>query len=329
MKKTDRILKELNKNAPDVKDKVVNAVDWDEIAIKNGAPDKARDNKFSGRKWKVAAAGIALILVAAISVILPVTLKKDKNSVLQDGYVVTIEVNPGVRFEVNASDVVTAQTGLNEDGVVLLYKENLVGKNIDEATAAVIEKMEAAGLIKGNVKISVSDKKTGKKLENKQNDVIGVIRRVLNDGNIETLILSDKELDDIEDYYEKHGVSEYEKEIIEKFHEKLLSEIDIKISGARNILALLEENKNSAAKLSTLDETVLKEVKEYCNKYKIKWNEIKDDETREFYDDLTDKIEDLEEARGEIGKNKDEDDYGDMLEDLFEIVEEELFEEND
>lgn len=329
MKKTDRILKELNKNAPDVKDKVVNAVDWDEIAIKNGAPDKARDNKSSGRKWKVAAAGIALILVAAISVILPVTLKKDKNSVLQDGYVVTIEVNPGVRFEVNASDVVTAQTGLNEDGVVLLYKENLVGKNIDEATAAVIEKMEAAGLIKGNVKISVSDKKTGNKLENKQNDVIGVIRRVLNDGNIETLILSDKELEDIEDYYEKHGVSEYEKEIIEKFREKLLAEIDIKISGARNILALLEENKNSAAKLSTLDETVLKEVKEYCNKYKIKWNEIKDDEIREFYEDLTDKIEDLEEARGEIGKNKDEDDYGDMLEDLFEIVEEELFEEND
>ncbi|MGN0790884.1 MAG: hypothetical protein ACI4MW_05410 [Christensenellales bacterium] len=328
MKKTDRILKELNKNAPDVKDKVVNAVDWDEIAIKNGAPDKARDNKSSGRKWKVAAAGIALILVAAISVILPVTLKKDKNSVLQDGYVVTIEVNPGVRFEVNASDVVTAQTGLNEDGVVLLYKENLVGKNIDEATAAVIEKMEAAGLIKGNVKISVSDRK-GKKLENKQNDVIGVIRRVLNDGNIETLILSDKELDDIEDYYEKHGVSEYEKEIIEKFREKLLSEIEIKISGARNILALLEENKNSAAKLSTLDETVLKEVKEYCNKYKIKWNEIKDDEIREFYEDLTDKIEDLEEAREEIGKNKDEDDYGDMLEDLFEIVEEELFEEND
>ena len=247
---------------------------------------------------------------------------------MQDGYVVTIEVNPGVRFEVNASDVVTAQTGLNEDGVVLLYKENLVGKNIDEATAAVIEKMDAAGLIKGNVKISVSDRK-GKKLENKQNDVIGVIRRVLNDGNIETLILSDKELEDIEDYYEKHGVSEYEKEIIEKFRKKLLSEIEIKISGARNILALLEENKNSAAKLSTLDETVLKEVKEYCNKYKIKWNDIKDDEIREFYDDLTDKIEDLEEALDEIGKNKDEDDYGDMLEDLFEIVEEELFEEND
>lgn len=329
MKKTDRILKELNKNAPDVKDKVVNAVDWDEIAIKNGAPDKARDNKSSGRKWKVAAAGIALILVAAISAILPVTLKKDKNSVLQDGYVVTIEVNPGVRFEVNASDVVTAQTGLNEDGVVLLYKENLVGKNIDEATAAVIEKMEAAGLIKGNVKISVSDKKTGKKLENKQNDVIGVIRRVLNDGNIETLILSDKELDDIEDYYEKHGVSEYEKEIIEKFRERLLSEIEIKISGARNILALIEDKKNDAAKLSTLDETVLKEIKEYCNKYKIKWNDIKDDEIREFYKDLTDKIGNLEEALDEIGRNKDEDDYGDMLEDLFEIVEEELFEEND
>lgn len=328
MKKTDRILKELNKNAPDVKDKVVNAVDWDEIAIKNETREKALDKKSSVGKWKIAAASIALILVAAISVILPVTLKKDKNSVLQDGYVVTIEVNPGVRFEVNASDVVTAQTGLNEDGVVLLYKENLVGKNIDEATAAVIEKMDAAGLIKGNVKISVSDRK-GKKLENKQNDVIGVIRRVLNDGNIETLILSDKELEDIEDYYEKHGVSEYEKEIIEKFREKLLSEIEIKISGARNILALLEENKNSAAKLSTLDETVLKEVKEYCNKYKIKWNEIKDDEIREFYEDLTDKIEDLEEARGEIGKNKDEDDYGDMLEDLFEIVEEELFEEND
>lgn len=328
MKKTDRILKELNKNAPDVKDKVVNAVDWYEIAIKNGAREKERDNRTSGGKWKIAAASIALILIAAISVILPVTLKKDKTGVLQDGYVVIIEVNPGIKFEVNASDVVTAQTGLNEDGVVLLYKENLVGKNIDEATTAVIEKMKSAGLIKGNVKISVSDRK-GKKLENKQNDVIGVIRRVLNDGNIETLILSDKELEDIEDYYEKHGVSEYEKEIIEKFRERLLSEIEIKISGARNILALLEENKNSAAKLSTLDETVLKEVKEYCNKYKIKWNEIKDDEIREFYEDLTDKIEELEEARDDIEENEDEDDYGDMLEDLFEIVEEELFEEND
>lgn len=328
MKKTDRILKELNKNAPDVKDKVVNAVDWYEIAIKNGAREKERDNRTSGGKWKIAAASITLILIAVISVILPVTLKKDKTGVLQDGYVVIIEVNPGIKFEVNASDVVTAQTGLNEDGVVLLYKENLVGKNIDEATTAVIEKMKSAGLINGNVKISVSDRK-GKKLENKQNDVIGVIRRVLNDGNIETLILSDKELDDIEDYYEKHGVSEYEKEIIEKFRERLLSEIEIKISGARNILALLEDKKNDAAKLSTLDETVLKEIKEYCNKYKIKWNEIKDDEIREFYEDLTDKIEDLEEALGEIGKNKDEDDYGDMLEDLFEIVEEELFEEND
>lgn len=329
MKKTDRILKELNKNAPDVKDKVVNAVDWDEIAIKNGTREKALDKKSSVGKWKIAAASIALILVAAISVILPVTLKKDKNSVLQDGYVVTIEVNPGVRFEVNASDVVTAQTGLNEDGVVLLYKENLVGKNIDEATAAVVEKMEAAGLIKGNVKISVSDKKTGKKLENKQNDVIGVIRRVLNDGNIETLILSDKELDDIEDYYEKHGVSEYEKEIIKQFRKKLLEEINNKITYAEKIKALLEENKNSAAKLSTLDETVLKEVEEYCNKYKTKWNEIKDDEIREFYKDLTDKIEELEEARDDIEENEDEDDYGDMLEDLFEIVEEELFEEND
>ena len=92
---------------------------------------------------------------------------------------------------------------------------------------------------------------------------------------------------------------------------------------------MLEKNKNSAAKLSTLDETVLKEVEEYCNKYKTKWNEIKDDEIREFYKDLTDKIAELEEARDDIEENEDEDDYGDMLEDLFEIVEEELFEEND
>ena len=73
----------------------------------------------------------------------------------------------------------------------------------------------------------------------------------------------------------------------------------------------------------------MKEVKEYCNKYKTKGNEIKDDEIREFYKDLTDKIAELEEARDDIEENEDEDDYGDMLEDLFEIVEEELFEEND
>lgn len=76
-------------------------------------------------------------------------------------YVVFIDVNPSVRLDVSGGDVVTAQKGMNKDGVVLLYQENLVGKNIDEAATYLIEKMDEAGLVKdkGKVRISVADKK--------------------------------------------------------------------------------------------------------------------------------------------------------------------------
>lgn len=61
-------------------------------------------------------------------------------------YVVFIDVNPSVRLDVSGGDVVTAQKGMNKDGVVLLYKENLVGKNIDEAATYLIEKWTRRGL---------------------------------------------------------------------------------------------------------------------------------------------------------------------------------------
>lgn len=61
-------------------------------------------------------------------------------------YVVFIDVNPSVRLDVSGGDVVTAQKGMNKDGVVLLYQENLIGKNIDEAATYLIEKWTRRGL---------------------------------------------------------------------------------------------------------------------------------------------------------------------------------------
>lgn len=57
-----------------------------------------------------------------------------------------IDVNPSVRLDVSGGDVVTAQKGMNKDGVVLLYQENLIGKNIDEAATYLIEKWTRRGL---------------------------------------------------------------------------------------------------------------------------------------------------------------------------------------
>lgn len=341
MKNKNKIINELYEKSPDVRERIRKDVDFSQFEKKN-APAAKSSNGF---KWATAVLSVALI--AMIAVLAPIIAKTSKPkkpgktpgvSYASD-YVVFIDVNPSVRLDVSGGDVVTAQKGMNKDGVVLLYQENLVGKNIDEAATYLIEKMDEAGLVKdkGKVRISVADKKTGKRIDEKQRHALEVVNNLFKNKNkdVSAMILSDNDIDAIEDYYENNNVGEYEKQMIDDFKDKLIVAINEKIRRIESLLGMLDKEglSESERKVKKLDQNdaekaALEAIKVYCADYKVNYHEVANDEIAEFYEDLDDKRKDLLKCIDDI-KTSDDDSYGEILSDLLEIVKEELFEQED
>jgi len=342
MKNKNKIINELYEKSPDVRERIKKDVDFSQFEKKN-APAAKSSNGF---KWATAVLSVALIaMIAVLAPIIAKTSKPGKSgktpgvSYASD-YVVFIDVNPSVRLDVSGKDVVTAQKGMNKDGVVLLYQENLVGKNIDEAATYLIEKMDEAGLVKdkGKVRISVADKKTGKRIDEKQRHALEVVNNLFKNKNkdVSAMILSDKEIDAIEDYYDNNNVGDYEKQMIDEFKSKLLLAIEKKIGKIENLLGMLDKEglSESERKVKKLDQNdaekaALEAIKVYCADYKVNYHEVANDEIAEFYEDLVEKRKDLLECIDDINNPDGDDSYGEILSDLLEIVKEELFEQED
>ena len=338
MKNKNKIINELYEKSPDVRERIKKDVDFLQFEKKN-APAAKSSNGF---KWATAVLSVALIaMIAVLAPIIAKTSKPDKSpktpgvSYASD-YVVFIDVNPSVRLDVSGGDVVTAQKGMNKDGVVLLYQENLVGKNIDEAATYLIEKMDEAGLVKdkGKVRISVADKKTGKRIDEKQRHALEVVNNLFQNKNkdVSAMILSDKDIDAIEDWYDTDNVGEYEKQMIDDFKKRLLDAINTKIGRIEEIKALLDElDKNRRVKDldNDAEKSLYEKIQLYCADYKLNWNEVKKDKIKEFYEDIDEKREKLEDCIEDIEISDGDDSYGEILSDLLEIVKEELFEQED
>ena len=341
MKNKNKIINELYEKSPDVRERIRKDVDFSQFEKKN-APAAKSSNGF---KWATAVLSVALIaMIAVLAPIIAKTSKPGKSgktpgvSYASD-YVVFIDVNPSVRLDVSGGDVVTAQKGMNKDGVVLLYKENLVGKNIDEAATYLIEKMDEAGLVKdkGKVRISVADKKTGKRIDEKQRHALEVVNNLFQNKNkdVSAMILSDNDIDAIEDYYDNNNVGEYEKQMIDDFKGRLLAAINKKIERIdellNNILKPWEEDERKVKHLDQNDaeKAALEAIKVYCADYKVNYHEVANDEIAEFCEELFDKKKDLQECIDDIKTSDGDDSYGEILSDLLEIVKEELFEQED
>ena len=340
MKNKNKIINELYEKSPDVRERIRKDVDFSQFEKKN-APAAKSSNGF---KWATAVLSVALIaMIAVLAPIIAKTSKPGKSgktpgvSYASD-YVVFIDVNPSVRLDVSGGDVVTAQKGMNKDGVVLLYKENLVGKNIDEAATYLIEKMDEAGLVKdkGKVRISVADKKTGKRIDEKQRHALEVVNNLFQNKNkdVSAMILSDNEIDAIEDYYDNNNVGQYEIDMIKEFKDKLLRAIDKKIGRIDELLNTLKPWEEDERKVKHLDQNdaekaALEAIKVYCADYKVNYYEVANDEIAEFYKDLVEKKKDLQECIDDINNPDGDDSYGEILSDLLEIVKEELFEQED
>lgn len=334
MKNKNKIINELYEKSPDVRERIKKDVDFSQFEKKN-APAAKSSNGF---KWATAVLSVALI--AMIAVLAPIIAKTSKPKSYASDYVVFIDVNPSVRLDVSGGDVVTAQKGMNKDGVVLLYQENLVGKNIDEAATYLIEKMDEAGLVKdkGKVRISVADKKTGKRIDEKQRHALEVVNNLFQNKNkdVSAMILSDNDIDAIEDYYDNNNVGEYEKQMIDDFKGRLLAAINTKIGDIDKLCEMinnegLSESERKVKKLdqSNTEKALLEAIKVYCADYKVNYHEVANDEIAEFYEDLVEKKKDLLECIDDINNPDSDDSYGEILSDLLEIVKEELFEQED
>lgn len=90
---------------------------------------------------------------------------------------------------------------------------------------------------KGEVRISVADK-NGQAHRRKQRHALEVVNNLFQNKNkdVSAMILSDNEIDAIEDYYDNNNVGEYEKQMIEEFKAKLLLAIDKKSGALTNFL---------------------------------------------------------------------------------------------
>lgn len=342
MKNKNKIINELYEKSPDVRERIRKDVDFSQFEKKNASAAKSSN----GFKWATAVLSVALIaMIAVLAPIIAKTSKPDKSGKTPgvsnaSDYVVFIDVNPSVRLDVSGGDVVTAQKGMNKDGVVLLYQENLVGKNIDEAATYLIEKMDEAGLVKdkGKVRISVADKKTGKRIDEKQSHALKVVHNLFQNKkkDVSAMILSDNDIDAIEDYYDNNNVGEYEKQMVEEFKAKLLLAIDKKIGDINKLCEMLNNAglSESERKVKNLDQNdaekaALEAIKVYCADYKVNYHEVANDEIAEFYEDLDDKMKELLKCIDKIKNSDDDDSYGEILSDLLEIVKEELFEQED
>ena len=317
MNKINMINQELNNKAPDISEDIKEKVDWENIKLQN---QKEPQKKTFNLKWVLS--GVCCLLLICLSVCLPMFLKND----VSYSYNLVLEVNPSIKLTANEQNIVTSQKGLNEDAVILLYKENVVGQNIDDATKYLIGKMSEEGLIIDDIKISVKDSQ-GNLLNDKQDSIIKNIETFLNNDNIDILILSEEELDRIEDYYDNNHITEYEKSFVDKFRNKLLEIAHNKIKDIDRLINSLNiYNKKDETLIVNFDKQA--EILTYAQKYNFlidfNWNELTYKDIFELIEDLEDDKKELEESLKEI--NEESDDYNEILEELFELVKDDLFE---
>ena len=90
---------------------------------------------------------VFLVCITAVAVFLYAWGKREKQDfglTMQAGYFI-LDINPSVEIAYDEHGEVTATTGLNEDGEVLLYGVELIGKNYKDAAETLFVQCVALG----------------------------------------------------------------------------------------------------------------------------------------------------------------------------------------
>ena len=313
MKIIRNLRKEVNENIPDLSDKIESSVDWNAVAGKRAKTNAKTHRKPFGVRFGFGLAGVAAVLIAAI--VLPFALKPATvTPAVSAGYEVVISVNPAVQLTVDKDDNVIKQTGLNEDGVNFLYGSRYTGKKIDVATR----------------EICAYDTTTREILRDKQNEVMTSVMNVISDwsSGIVTKFLDDDELDALEEYYENHHIKDYAKSALNNLKSQLKSEVDKKMWYIDMFLKEFAEVDDNSSYV-TLSADMILQLNYFGGKYGFDLGftplaVVRGKDIVKLKEELADCREDLEECLEEID-DTDEDDFGDALSDLLDIMKEDIF----
>lgn len=321
MKEAKRINDELRADVPDLSQKISQSVDWSVVKAQN--KHEKRRNGQSKKRPIFALAACA----AAVAIILPLCIVMlgtggDTPAKVHAAYDVLIDVNPNIVFTVDENDVITAQRGANEDGIVFLYRRNYVGQDIHAAARSVAQELQRLGLItEGSiVRISAYEHSTRIIKDDIQTALEKKMEEVLN-SDVTMLFLSDDELDKIEEYYKNHTVKADEKQLINDFKERVIRVAKEKLASAADLLQTLK--KYAGSENITLSAADAEKLSAFITKYKFECefdigSGIDEDDFSDFYEELEELCEELGEDIKEIEQNTD--DYSEMLEDLVELV---------
>lgn len=331
MKIIRNLRKEVNENIPDLSDKIESSVDWNAVAGKRAKANAKTHRKPFGVRFGFGLAGVAAVLIAAI--VLPFALKPATvTPAVSAGYEVVISVNPAVQLTVDKDDNVIKQTGLNEDGVNFLYGSRYTGKKIDVATREICDELKKINVLTDGKRISLTayDTTTREILRDKQNEVMTSVMNVISDwsSGIVTKFLDDDELDALEEYYENHHIKDYAKSALNDLKSKLKNEVDKKMQYIDTFLKEFAEVDDNSSYV-TLSADMILQLNYFGGKYGFDLGftplaVVRGKDIVKLKEELADCREDLEECLEEID-DTDEDDFGDALSDLLDIMKEDIF----
>ncbi|MEG1751642.1 MAG: hypothetical protein RR140_01260 [Clostridia bacterium] len=308
--------------------------------IKNKIKAQLFNSSIKSKKqiWKPVFVMIISLCLIFTCVFVPSVIKTNINNEFH----ITLSINPRVEIITDKNGIVTEQIALNEDGVKLLFKENLLGLSIKNATEKIIYLAETYGYLTSGKQINIFvDDGKNNVLQQKSNEIINFVDNYSTQIGLKNVVVSQIDINQINLWlqsYSKSTLDNFELTLNNEFFAKLLTCLDskiktynlfsqellnfdwatatdeaikyniekIKVFGARNNFDLLDYDFDNIDN----DENIFELVEELCN-------------------ELKEKATDLAEILKDLNTGGDEDEYLDVLQDLIEVAKELINGKND
>ena len=329
MKKFEKkLIEELDGVTPDLKS---------EIKAKAGITAAKPVNVKNKTRIRRILAPVAAALAVLIAVITPVFVLNPGGGKI-NGYSLVMSVNPSVQIDYGTDNRVISARGLNKDGVMLLYRNDIVGQDVKTVTQTLFMRMNALGYLGqgGNVNITVKDDKGA--FNEEQFKIISddVCAYLKNAGSGKSVMrMTEEDFEKLED-----DIEEREREYLSAFEEEIKSLLSENATAAETLAdeiraafaaaypdinvsdldALEDAAEDDETPLS--DGTLTAKIKEYGELYD---EDIAEDydfaegafrmcDLFEIYEDLCDALREIRVAEQDVVNGRIPDDLDDMIE---------------
>ena len=363
MRKFENINKDIDNDIPDISMSISNQIDWTKVKESNkkkksavrereivGVGNASDTVVFKSNKKRNIATAIALMVAVLALVIIFAVLPLFNTNVVDNGYTITISVNPRISFDVDDAGIVTKQTALNGDGAKVLFGVDHVGKTYVNAFFNYIKTTEKMGYISVGDKVSIYASNGNKNDTDKVKGLSDVLKGLIE--GVDFGAMTESDFDKIEDQLDDFDEETFTNENMENLIAAVRAELDKKtvmlnaiIDEMKNVIdkkPITLNNKNDSDDEVKIPASEVTTLKKLIDEYVLLYN---DEDMKEYefsdmtYKELIEKQEELEEIKEELIETLDEikeitdinqvgDDKKDLIEDLLDIVKEDIFDKD-